>query len=53
MSADEATDVCDVVVARPNGECLYKLHYTADGVIVCTVVGFWSDRKSTRLNSSH
>ncbi|HEX7855379.1 MAG TPA: hypothetical protein VF503_16985 [Sphingobium sp.] len=42
MSADEATDVCDVVVARPNGECLYKLHYTADGVIVCTVVGFWS-----------
>lgn len=41
MSAESASRLGDVVVKRPNGDCLYKLHLSADGIILCTVIGFW------------
>ena len=33
MSAESASRLGDVVVKRPNGDCLYTLHLSADGVI--------------------
>ena len=49
MSAESASRLGDVVVKRPNGDCLYTLHLSADGVILCTVVGFWEVADADRF----